>query len=66
MLDLGEAIKERRRQVPRKNSLMRQQHDQHPRDASTCSRIASLGSSGAQHDKIGTATVGHCCYLEMA
>jgi hypothetical protein len=39
--------------VRRENSLTRHRSDQHPRDASTCSRVASLGLSGAQHDKIG-------------
>ncbi len=27
--------------------------------------MLSLGSSGAQHDKIGTVTVWHCCYTDV-
>ena len=35
----------------RENSLLLHGRDEHSRDASTCSRLAGLSSSGAQHDK---------------
>src|SRR5215831_5589729 len=43
----------------RKNSLILHSSNEHSRDASTCSRIAQLSSSGAQHDKVELATSIH-------
>jgi hypothetical protein len=36
----------------RENSLTLHGVDEHSRGASTCSRIAQLSSSGAQHDRV--------------